>query len=345
RVLDGNSDPVEGASIAFSITTGDGSLTGAVVATDINGEAEVGGWTLDADSSASNGLEASVVGRADISAVAFTATGDEQADLSVEKVSDTTAMRSGDSVDYLITVHNAGPSHATTADLVDALPAELDVGSATWICIGGGGSSCDAANGSGHVDVEVSIPAGGSVTVLLGATADFESSASIDNTAMVELTSGDDPNAANDLSTWSIDVLPPTEPAIFRDGFEGYPAPGAVGKSVMMGLKSLPPMLSDGAMPGTLLTIPSSNGEGMVSVRGFRLGAQFWLRLDGRDAEGRSVRSNWMRVGAESTTMFGWQAKASSTIFVLGTEADAVIIRLDGFVPRAVQHGRGVTVH
>src|SRR5690606_19214257 len=247
RVLDGNSDPVEGASIAFSITTGDGSLTGAVVATDINGEAEVGGWTLDADSSASNGLEASVVGRADISAVAFTATGDEQADLSVEKVSDTTAMRSGDSVDYLITVHNAGPSHATTADLVDALPAELDVGSATWICIGGGGSSCDAANGSGHVDVEVSIPAGGSVTVLLGATADFESSASIDNTAMVGLTSSDDPNAANHLSTWSIDVLPPLEPAIFRDGFEGDPAPGAVGKSVMMGLKALPPMLSDGA--------------------------------------------------------------------------------------------------
>ncbi|MEZ5484730.1 MAG: MBG domain-containing protein [Lysobacteraceae bacterium] len=347
RVLDGNSDPVEGASIAFSITAGDGSVTGAVVATDINGEAEVGGWTLDADSSASNGLEASVVGRADITAVAFTATGDEQADLSILKTSDTTAMRSGDSVDYLITVENAGPSHATSADVVDALPVELDAGSATWICIGGGGSSCSMMNGSGDIDVEVSIPVGGSVTLLLSATADFDSSSGIDNTAMVELTSGDDPNVANDLSTWSIGILPPLDPAIFKDGFEGDPRPlGGDGKAAMMSLDLDAADLDGGSWPRTLLTLPASNGEGGIVVRGFCLGKETWLRLEGRKADGMSVRSDWMRVEASTTALIGWQAKPASTDFVIGTVTDAVMLRLNaGIAPMVVQAKAGVTVH
>lgn len=347
RVRDGNGDPVEGASIAFSITAGDGSLTGAVVATDVNGEAEVGGWTLDADSSASNGMEAEIVGRADIAAVAFTASGDEQADLSISKTSDTTAMRSGDSVDYLITVDNAGPSNATTADILDALPVELDASSAIWICIGGGGSSCAVMNGSGDVDVEVSIPVGGSVTVLLSATAQFDSATGIDNTAMVDLTSGDDPNSANDLSTWSIGILPPLEPAIFKDGFEGDPAPlsAVTGGTSLLKLGMDGAGLVDGASPATLLGIPGSSGDTKVVVRAFRSGEDYWLRLEGRDAAGKAIRSEWMRTTASDSLMFGWQSKSGATDFVVASETDAVMLGFDRVSPLVVQPEVGITIH
>src|SRR5690606_37747149 len=100
----------------------------------------------------------------------------ELAGVSLTKTSESTQAQALDAITYTIEVaHAEGPSNATAVDILDALPAGLDVANATWLCAGttndeGQTASCDAANGTGDVDVTAFIPVDTQVTITLTAT-------------------------------------------------------------------------------------------------------------------------------------------------------------------------------
>ena len=68
-VRDENGDPLGGASVVFTVTSGDGAVSGATVNTGANGVATVGAWTLGQTAS-TNTVDATVAG---LPAVTFTA--------------------------------------------------------------------------------------------------------------------------------------------------------------------------------------------------------------------------------------------------------------------------------
>ena len=68
-VRDENGDPMAGASVVFSVTSGDGAVSGATVTTGATGVATVGVWTLGQTAS-TNTVDATVAG---LPAVTFTA--------------------------------------------------------------------------------------------------------------------------------------------------------------------------------------------------------------------------------------------------------------------------------
>lgn len=76
RVNDQFGNPVAGAAVAFTVTAGGGTVTGAAQTTDAQGIATVGGWALGPTNGA-NRLSAAVQGVAAIQPQVFTATGAE----------------------------------------------------------------------------------------------------------------------------------------------------------------------------------------------------------------------------------------------------------------------------
>jgi hypothetical protein len=68
-VSDQNSKPMAGVHVTFAVISGGGSVTGAVVTTDVNGVATVGGWTLGA----SEGLNTLTATAGTLPPVTFTA--------------------------------------------------------------------------------------------------------------------------------------------------------------------------------------------------------------------------------------------------------------------------------
>jgi len=68
-VRDENGDPLAGASVVFTVTSGDGAVSGATVNTGSDGVATVGTWTLG-QTAATNTVDATVAG---LPAVTFTA--------------------------------------------------------------------------------------------------------------------------------------------------------------------------------------------------------------------------------------------------------------------------------
>jgi len=68
-VLDENGDPMAGASVVFTVTGGDGAVSGATVITNTTGVATVGTWTLGQTASV-NTVDATVSG---LPAITFTA--------------------------------------------------------------------------------------------------------------------------------------------------------------------------------------------------------------------------------------------------------------------------------
>ncbi len=84
-VADGGGNPLADQQVTFAVESGGGSVTGAVVNTDVEGVAQVGGWTLG-QTAGSNTLSATVAG---LDPVTFTATGTADA-------ADTVVIISGD---------------------------------------------------------------------------------------------------------------------------------------------------------------------------------------------------------------------------------------------------------
>ena len=98
----------------------------------------------------------------------------------------------GGAVEYLITVHNEGPSRVEGARVTDFFPDQFD--SVTWNCqiVGpiGTGSSCPNGQFSGNVDATISLAAGDSAIIEAVGTLRPDASGGIVNEARVELPAG-----------------------------------------------------------------------------------------------------------------------------------------------------------
>jgi large repetitive protein len=119
-------------------------------------------------------------------------------------------------IDYTIAVENIGNLPDSGSRLTDALadPA-LNSAAAAWDCSASGGASC-AASGSGPIDLNVNLPVGSSLTVLLSVPLVPGTMAEeIFNTATItSSTPGEDVNPVNNSDTSRVIIC------LFCDGFE-----------------------------------------------------------------------------------------------------------------------------
>ena len=326
RVLDNNGNGVAGISILFNVTGGGGSATGTSATTAADGRATVASWTLGANAGV-NTMTAQVNGLAGLPTHTFTANGAELAGVSMSKSSATTQAMPGDAITYsLVVTHAAGSSNAAAVDILDALPAQLDVGTATWLCAGTGGATCSVPNGTGDVDVTAAIPVGASVTVTLTATVRLDATlGAMLNTATAELTSSTDPDTSNNTDDHSITLVPrPDGPcSVFCDGFEGDDIVKAM--SVDKALRAEQPItvtlpgLASGVTP--LFELLGTDAKAIATLDVLAVGESRWFRLRHRDVQGQERFTVWSPLAADAVG-FDWA------------------LDVDGVALRGFAHGR-----
>lgn len=95
------------------------------------------------------------------------------AELSVTKTDNVEIFDPGETLNYVITVSNAGPADVTGVRVLDQPPPEL-VG-ASWTCAAGSGALCPSS-GTGPIDEFIDLAAGSSVifTLTAATASDFE---------------------------------------------------------------------------------------------------------------------------------------------------------------------------
>ncbi len=96
-----------------------------------------------------------------------------EADLSITKNDGVCEANPGDTLNYSITVANAGPSDAVGAMVNDVFPAELT--GCSWTAVAVGGAS-GAGSGSGNISESVNLPPGSSMSYTATCTVDPGSS-------------------------------------------------------------------------------------------------------------------------------------------------------------------------
>jgi uncharacterized repeat protein (TIGR01451 family) len=121
------------------------------------------------------------------------------ADLAITKDNGVSSVTAGSGVTYTVVATNNGPSNVVGATVSDTLPATI-VG-ATWICTASPGSSCPSP-GSGNINVNVDLLAGGTATFVLSGTVASTATGTLSNTATVTPPAGvPDPAPANNSAT------------------------------------------------------------------------------------------------------------------------------------------------
>lgn len=131
------------------------------------------------------------------------------ANLSIVKTAGAPVALAGGAVSYTIVVSNAGPEAVVGATVADDFDAALT--NVTWTCSASAGASC-TANGLGDLLDAVTLPAGGTVTYSISATAPA-APASISNTATVTPpVNTNDPAPADNSSSADITVVAAAQP-------------------------------------------------------------------------------------------------------------------------------------
>ncbi len=121
------------------------------------------------------------------------------ADLSISKDDNLTTASPGDPVTYTISISNSGPSYVRGATIVDVLPADL-VGE-SWTCSATGGASC-AASGTGDINQQVDLPAGGVLNYTVSAAFGLDAHGPVSNSATVTPPVGtSDPDLTDNSAT------------------------------------------------------------------------------------------------------------------------------------------------
>ena len=199
--LDGSNGFVLNGEAAIDLSGGSVSAAG-----DINGDGIddliIGARYADPNSNGSAGRSYVVFGRASV-------------DLAVSKGNAVEFVATNQPTMSFIDVSNAGGTAVDAAAFSDTLPATLDAGTATWTCSGSGGALCPTASGSGNINQNIDLPAGGMLSYELTATVLATEGMTVTNTATVALPAGlNDINPADNSASDSDPV------AMFADGFE-----------------------------------------------------------------------------------------------------------------------------
>ena len=130
-----------------------------------------------------------------------------ESDLAITKTDGVTTQTPGATVTYTIVATNAGPSAVTGATVTDTLPPTLSA--ASWTCASTGGGSCPAS-GSGSIGAAVDLPVGATATFTLTATIDPSAVGNLTNAASITAPVGvTDPNIADNTAT-DVDTLTPS---------------------------------------------------------------------------------------------------------------------------------------
>ncbi len=142
--------------------------------------------------------------------------GTPMANLSATKTAAASTVAPGGTVDYTLTIANAGPDGVTGATVTDTFPAAFS--SVLWACAATAGSSCAPATGSGNINKLVNLAPMGSIVFTAQAVTRGDASGSITNNVAVVPPSGTtDPSLGNNIGTAVVTVL--VDP-IFASGFE-----------------------------------------------------------------------------------------------------------------------------
>lgn len=311
-VTDIGGNPVPDVTVTFAEGPNSGSLSGAVQVTNASGIATLGGWILDA-TPGTDTASASVVGIA--SPVNFTATSTAATGgVSVTITDGRSFVQYEQALGYTITVGNSSSSNLVGVTVANALPSELDSGTALWTCIPVNGASC-SSSGSGGVNDTINLPAGSSVVYLLDALVVSTAGELVVNT--IEATG---PNGLVSASDTTIMVL-------FRDGFEvggdGAQGTGATWQDfgVLDGAQSMTlrvdPMELGSLLRSTLLAAK----DGSFRVEAMRISDQVWLRLVAGSSRGFAA-SAWSPLESGQVLI----ALEGSTLLMAGARNDLTLV-------------------
>jgi uncharacterized repeat protein (TIGR01451 family) len=149
------------------------------------------------------------------------------ADLAIDKQAASPTAIPGTTLDYTITVSNAGPGDVLGASVADIFPAVL---SCSWTCAPDLGASCSAGPAAGDLVDLVDLPAGTSAVYTATCAIDPGATGLLVNTASVAPPIGAvDPEPANDESTAVVELVPTADLMVTKtDGLaEAHPG-GAV---------------------------------------------------------------------------------------------------------------------
>ncbi len=310
RVFDTDGQGVAGISVDFAVTAGAGSIQGAAsisVTTDAAGQATVPEWVLGA--AAGGNTMTAATGIAALQVLEFSATGEQVAQLSIDKSVNLTQAHAGQVLDYSIVVTNDGPS-TVQATLLDAMPDGLE--SISWICLAEDGAVCGETSGNGDIDFDSTIPAGGSITVTISATVatDATTGQAMVNTAVVTwLSEGEEQEAEASAST---NIVPAESGpcSIFCDGFE----------DIDLGKRLALPEAADAAAvhgwdlvsgqsgrPQLAVELVDGAGQAVAWLDSLKIGEQSMVRLRSLDGQGKQRAGTWQAWPAGASVNYGWE--------------------------------------
>ncbi|MFN0084583.1 MAG: hypothetical protein ACKVX9_04280 [Blastocatellia bacterium] len=137
------------------------------------------------------------------------------ADLTITKTNNATSSIPGTQTIYTVVAANNGPGAVTGAIVTDTLPAQLT--SAAWTCAASGGSSCQAASGTGSINTIVNLGITGTATFTITATISATATGSLANTASIAAPTGaTDPNPGNNTATDTDQLTPQADLSIVK---------------------------------------------------------------------------------------------------------------------------------
>jgi uncharacterized repeat protein (TIGR01451 family) len=192
------------------------------------------------------------------------------ADLSILKTGPATFTPTGNAV-YTVVIKNAGPSAANSATFSDTLPATLT--NPTASCSNASdGAVCPSTilvNGNAVSGTIATLPAGGSITLQIGATVAASANGNISNTAIVTPPTGTvDPSVGNNSSTTAGIVNPNADLVVTKTGPTTSSAGSAISYQIVV--RNDGPSAANGA---TFNDVVPANISGVSATCTIRSGA------------------------------------------------------------------------
>ena len=225
---------------------------------------------------------------------------------------DTDYASYGESLDYLVGVHNPTAIDASGVQVAATLSAAFNAATSSWQCLSNGsnGVVCNAGPVGGALADTATVPAGQSALWALHAQIDPAATA---GTATVDVT-------ATYASPWSdTNTL-----VIFRNGFDAAAAAlealsQARADAVVNGgaVATFTPAAASGRLIDDVLVLSSTGGT--IRVQRLNAGAAPWLRLHWLDARGARVNA-WQRASGTAPLGIGTAPGADGRVILLEGE-------------------------